>query len=474
LVDGFFSIFDLNPMVLFTRLKKASFILIILVLITLPLGCKKFALEFIGGAFADEIWEDRPAGIACSPSSSPNTISQNELTFSPNRMLCISITMDDDAFDRMRNESRFGPSIKEKNGATASAVLLEYLGQCGVPFPKEYNWYNADILVDGIQLKNVGIRKKGFLGSIFSVAPALKINTDRNQAGQSIANTKRITLNNNSEDPTRIIQCFNYKVFELAGYPAPRCNLANVSVNNEALGVYSHIEAINQSFLERSFGNSNGALYEGQLVDFVEDWTLRWDAKTDQTPNIANPLRTLSKILSTTSDNDLPTELSKHLNIDQFISFWALEIILGHNDGYCSNRNNFFVYQNPTDQNRAVLIPWGLNYIQEDDKKNTLLKDFVGAQIPRRLSRIPAYRDSLSNRIKALLNSVWDEAFLTNYIDGLALQVKSGQSDAGYDQRVAELKVWVQNRKADILGKVNAGIPTGSEKDSKKCYQNDN
>lgn len=473
MVDGFFSIFDIIPMVLSMRFKKASITLILIGLFTLPFGCKKFALEFIGGAFADEIWEDRPIGIACTPSNSPNTIDQNELTFSTNHMLCVKISMDENAFERMRNESRFGPSIQEKNGATASAVLLEYLGQCGVPFPKEYHWYSANIQVDGINLGNVGIRKKGFLGSIFSVAPALKINTDRNQAGQSIANTNRITLNNNSEDPTRLIQCFNYKVFELAGYPAPRCNLANVSVNNEALGVYSHIEAINNAFLARTFGNASGALYEGQLVDFVEDWTLRWDAKTDQTPKIANPLRTLSKILSTSSDHDLPAELSKHLNIDQFISFWALEIILGHNDGYCSNRNNFFVYQNPADQNRAVLIPWGLNYIQEDEKKNTDLKDFVGAQIPRRLSRIPAYRDSLSNRITTLLNTIWNEALLTNYIDGLALQVKSGQSDVGYDQQVAELKAWVQNRKSEILGKVNSGIPIGSEKDSKKCYQNE-
>lgn len=474
MVDGFFSIFDLNPMVLFTRLKKASFILIILVLITLPLGCKKFALEFIGGAFADEIWEDRPAGIACSPSSSPNTLSQNELTFSPNHMLCISITMDDDAFDRMRNESRFGPSIKEKNGATASAVLLEYLGQCGVPFPKEYNWYNADILVDGIQLKNVGIRKKGFLGSIFSIAPAIKINTDRNVPGQRMANTNRITLNNNSEDPTRLVQCLSYKVFEMAGYPAPHCNLANVSCNNEALGVYSHIEAINERFLQRNFGNDQGALYEGQLVDFIEDWTMRWDAKTSRTPKIANTLRAISKTLAESSDEDLPNELGKHLNIDQFLTFWALEIILGHNDGYCSNRNNFFAYQNPTDQNRIVLIPWGLNYLQEGEKKNTDVKDFMGAQIPRRLSRIPRYRDSLKSRILYLLNTIWDESQLTSFIDDLAMQVSSGQSNANYTLHVVELKDWVKNRKTDIWNKVKAGVPTGSEKNSKKCYQNEN
>jgi hypothetical protein len=443
-------------------------------LLTIPIGCKKRVLEFIGSAFADEIWENRPAGIACTPSTSPNTLDQNELTFSPNHMLCIKINMDKSAFEKMRNESRFGPSIKEKNGATASAVLLEYLGQCGVPFPKEYHWYNANIQVDGLKLDNVGIRKKGFLGSIFSVAPAIKINTDRNQAGQRIANTNRITLNNNSEDPTRLIQCLSYKVFQLAGYPAPLCNLANVSVNKESLGVYSHIEAIDQSFLQRTFGNNQGALYEGQLVDFVEDWTLRWDAKTSQTPKIANSLREISRVLSESSDQNLPKDLGKHLNIDRFLTYWALEIILGHNDGYCSNRNNFFVYQNPSDQNRIVMIPWGINYLLEGEKKDTDLNEFVDAQIPRRLSRIPRYRDSLKSKIVFLLNKVWNENQLIAFIDGLALQVKSGQSDANYDNSVQELKTWVQNRKADLLSKVNSGIPIGNEQDSKKCYQNEN
>lgn len=455
-------------------MKSNNLSIVILVLLCTSLfACKKRALEFLGGAFAKEIWEDRAPGIACKAASSNGTLNAGELTFNTDHMLCVNIEMDAPSFEKLRNESRFGPDIREKDGATASAVLLEYLGQCGVPFPKEYNWYGANLKVDGLSQRNIGIRKKGFLGSIFSIAPALKIITDKYVPGQKVGTTHKITLNNNSEDPTRIIQCFNYKIFELAGYPAPRCNLANLSVNNEALGVYSHIEALGTNFLNRTFGNSSGHFYEGQLVDLVEEWTARWDAKTSSTPKLANSLRKLSDVLSNTPDEEVIKELDPILNIDQFITFWALEIILGHNDGYCSNRNNFFIYQNPADNDRATLIPWGLNYILDNEQKETKIKDFIGAQIPRRLSRIPEYRDSLKNRINFLLNKVWNENQLNLFIDAMALQVQTGQNDPNYASEIAQLKTWVTERKSKIKAELDAGIPSGSDKVSQKCFQNE-
>jgi len=431
-------------------------------------GCKKFFLNTVADEFVKYLWEDRPESISCTPTTSSLTIDNSELTFSEDHMPCISINMSSTGFDRMRNESRFGPHIHDNNGATATAVCFEYLGQCDVPFPSEYNWYSGSFQVDGVVLNNIGIRKKGFLGSVFSIAPAMKVQADRYVSGQTIGITHNITLNNNAEDKTRIMQCLNYKVFELAGYPAPRCNLANVSVNNEALGVYSHIEVIDEAFLDRVFGNHNGHLYEGQLVDFVCNWLPRWEAKTTFTNDVGIPLLEVANVLKNASDEDLYAELDQVINVDEFVKFWALEVLLDHSDGYCVNRNNFYVYFNPNDNDRAVFIPWGLNYFRHEDL--TKLEEYVNSELPRRLSRVSVISAQFVNTLNQLLTDVWDETMLTTIVDNFAAQVQTGQVDPEYNTHINEVKAWILNRRIVLETLLLNGLPIGNAEQAAECY----
>lgn len=425
-------------------------------------GCRGLYLEPLAKTFVNEIWEERPEGISCEPSLSNTTIENQELTFNINHQICVEVNMDPDEFEIMRNESRFGPSIQENDGATATAACLEYALKCGTPFPSEYIWYDAEVNVDGYALENVAVRKKGFLGSVFSSAPGMILNLDQNKLNQSIENTKRITLNNNSEDPSRVIQVLNYKIFELAGYPAPRCNFANVSVNDEPLGVYAHLEAVNERFLDKTFGNHTGDLYEGQIVDLVADWIPRWQAKTDYTEEIANPIRDVSYVLSDVEDDEFIDEISKHINLERFITFWALEIILEHNDGYSSNRNNFFIYFNPSNDNKISFIPWGLNYFRKDEERG--LEVYLNGELPRRLSRIEETSTMLEEEINRLMDEVWDEVSLVEHINDYAILIQNSQNDPDYEIKLNEVEDWINNRRESLEDQLANGIPQGEEK----------
>ena len=218
------------------------------------------------------------------------------MTFNTNHMLCIHLEMNASDFEQMRNESRFGP--KRQQWSTLWTGLLLQANQCDVPYPSQFNWYAGNITIDGLSLDNVGVRKKGFLGSIFSDAPSIKTSTNKYVRGQYLGRTANITLNNNAEDPTRLKTCLNTKVFELAGCPAPKCNLANVTINSQPMGAYSHLETIDQNFLQRQFGSDSSHLYKGQLVDFREDCLLRWERKTEQTNRLGQPLRAIAKTIS--------------------------------------------------------------------------------------------------------------------------------------------------------------------------------
>lgn len=423
-------------------------------------------------------WENRPLGIPCTPTRSNATLENNELTFNKEHILCVSIKMKPASFTQMRNESRFGPSIQDQEGLTAKAAALEYFNQCDVPFPSYYNWYHADLKIDGIFYENVGVRKKGFLGSIYSTAPSIKINTSKYEDVPAIGLTNNITLNNNSEDPSRVIQGLYYKFFEWANYPAPRCNLANVSVNGEPLGVFSHVEAIDDAFLRRNFGNSSGDLYECQLTDFRTSWLSRWESKGKATNNSKYKIAKIAQILSKTPTTELLSKLEKYINIKRFIRFWALEIIINHTDGYTRNSNNMYLYFDPNDNDRATFIPTGINYFNEGDNYTIRLKEFTTAELPRRLSRCPEAAKMLEDEIHYLLNSVWDEAALIGLIDHFEAQIKTAQIDLNDHSTLyyylPNLRAWIQSRKESLEETLRfKGIPRGNSEPSKICHFED-
>ena len=148
------------------------------------------------------------------------------------------------------------------------------------PGPTPFSYFRGDVTVNGTKLSSVGIRKKGFIGSLDNVRPSLKIKLNHFDDGtRTLEGMDRLTLNNNRQDRSLASQYLSYHLFHQAGVPAPRCNLAVVTVNSENLGIYSHVEAVRTPFVDRHFGTTAGAVFEGTLTDFFADRLERFDNK---------------------------------------------------------------------------------------------------------------------------------------------------------------------------------------------------
>lgn len=400
----------------------------------------------------------RPPAVACTPAPPAHVEPTQGVSFDPAHMPCIQIEMDPADYALLKRDTTFGHGLCLDD---VFETFSQIVGQCGAPWPKEYSWYPARVTADGVSLDQVGVRRKGFIGSLYSPVPALKIKTDRFVDDQFLGDTERITLNNNAGDATHMAGCLIYEIFAAAGHPAPRCNLANVMVNGQPLGPYTHVEAIKKRFLERVFGDSTGSLYEGTLADFVEAWLPRWEVKTDDTDTTFAPLLAVSRALQK-SDDELMGALEPLLNIDRFLTFWALEVLVSHGDGHNNSRNNFYVYFDPTDQGRAVFIPWGFDKTPAVDTLEPL-GHYLLAEVPRRLSRIPALNKRMTDELQRLIDEVWDEEAFLASIDRFGTQVKTAQQDEGYDGQVQDLRNWVKGRPGIIALMLSDGLPAGDE-----------
>ncbi len=394
----------------------------------------------------------------CEPSEA------TEVSFAPEHMLCVQIEMDPDDFEELGGQFRFGDDASDQ----FPGVIGHVASSCTEPFPDPYTYFSADVNVDGLEVTNAGVRKKGFVGSVLEGSqerPSLKIKTDKFEADQTLAGSERVTLNNNLTDSSRMRTCLAYSVFADAGHPTPLCNLANVMVNGESLGSYTHVEAIKKPFLRRVFGNDEGSLYESTLADFTDghlaDGLGRWEAKTDETEPSTVLLQAVADALLV-EDEDLEEALDQVIDLDLFLQFWALETLVGHVDGFSGNTNNTYVYFDPDRENRAVFIPWGpddalsdgLGAEAEEGEEGEGDGEgvaFVASEIPRRLSRHPELSLRYLETLEQLLEEVWDEGVLADRIAQFTVHVRTAeQTTDGHREAVEELSSWVDQRRAGL------------------------
>ncbi len=375
--------------------------------------------------------------------------------FAPDRVLDVAIGIDPDDWDSLRNETR-----------TISDILG---GDClGSPPDDIFSFFPAEVTVDGDTLTEVGVRKKGFLGSLSTKKPSLKVRFDKFVDGQLLGGEmKRLTLNNVQQDPSRLNTCMTYKVFADAGMPSPRCNFATVSVNGDNLGLYVHVESIKKAFLERSFEDPEGNLYEGTLSDFRPGWQGTFEKKTNEDQNDWSDIDDVVSALELEGAEGLDA-LDDIIDTDRFLTFWALEVITGLWDGYSGNRNNFYIYRESN--GRFVFMPWGPDSAFAPIEHRFAEGNFPQAVMARgavahRLYRDRDSQDAYIERLQELLDTAWNEWQLLDEIDRMADIV---QRHALPDTRLAaqadtsRLRDFVAYRRDQVLDELSPDPPDWS------------
>lgn len=389
---------------------------------------------------ADLVVLDRTLG---NPSSSPGLsrscqvaalhTDQSDYMFEPDRVLEITIKLQETDWDQLRFEA-----------VDIMALIMDPL--CGtVPFSEltpPYNFYDAEVTVDGQTFASVGVRKKGFVGSLSTTQPSFKLKFDEvigqlSSNGQQLNSMDRLTLNNDLQDPSHVKQCITYDLMRKAGVPAPRCNFAHVTVitlvgeaeTTVVDDIYTHIDSIKDPFLRKNFGSDTdqGRLYEGTLTDF---WPGSWVGTVQpKTPSAAANTSEIDTLTAVLFDPGLSNGLrfsaiASLVHLTDFFRFWAAEGMTGHWDGYSDDQNNFWFYVDPAD-GLIKFIPWGTddtlgrgNPLQLRSGDPVHASPIVPrAALSRRLYDIPLARSVFLAELQIQLDNYFDETAVHAEID---------------------------------------------------------
>ena len=323
----------------------------------------------------------------------------------------------------------------------------------GEAFKSNYAYLPAQLSINDEDLGEVGLRKKGLIGSSSTQRPSLKIKFNHSKKRRKYLGLERLTLNNNIQDPSLVKQYLCYKLFRKAGLPAPRCNFARVYVNGQYLGVYTNVESIRKPFLKRAFNDSDGDLYEGMINDFREGMYETFEIKDGAGKKMKSIARAV-KALSKDGDDQL-TELGQAIDIDQFINFWVLEIITGHWDGYNGNLNNFFVYSSSEDK-RLRFIPWGT------DGTWSMFNPFIGAKtaritnasslLARTIYLQPETRKTYRTALAYHLEKTWNEEEILSDIKKIHTMVEKHVigSTKGMKEAVRNIREYIRTNRTTL------------------------
>lgn len=314
--------------------------------------------------------------------------------FPVDRLMEVRLRMEPADWDALRRQPRPSASI--------------YCGDClARPIRHPFRVFAAHVEIDGETFERAGVRKKGFVDSLDSERPALKIDLGHFEKGRRFGGLRRLTLNNAKADPSLVRQCLAAALFREAGLPAPRCAFARLWINGRDLGPYVHLETVDRRFLRRYPALADGELWRGTLSDFRPAWLKTFRCRGRCSQDTPARLSTLAGLLERDGPLDLAA-LDRLIDLEAYLDHWAMESLILHQDGYSGNANNFFLVADAA--GRLRFLPWGLDDAFPDtidwrDPPHIL----VGAMLSWRLAREETVRARLEQKIRRLAAQVLDE-----------------------------------------------------------------
>jgi len=309
--------------------------------------------------------------------------------------------------------------------------------------------YVIGAVVEGARrYTNVSIRLKGAAGSSRPLddRPAFTVNFDRKAPGQTFHGLKKLHLNNSVQDSSYLSEKLCREMFEVAGVPVPRAGHAVVALNDRQLGLYVLVEGVNKQFLKRYFTQTGGNVYDGHSQ---QDVNQRLRTNSGDAPKDQSRLADLAAAARTTDLAERRLALEKTLDVERFLSFMAVEVIVAHWDGYSIHRNNFRIFHDLS-TDRMVFMPQGLD--QGFQRKEIGAMPVMAGLVAKAVLEVPEFRERFRARESQLLTNTFQTEPWVKRLREVAAQVRrelevaDPSSGTNYISRAASFRRRIQQR----------------------------
>ena len=308
-----------------------------------------------------------------------------------------------------------------------------------------HQYGKADLVIDGEPISNVGVRYKGngsFLSGRALGKYSFKIDFNEYQDDLNFKGMKKVNLQNCASDPSMLREAISYQLFREVGVSCPLTGWASVAIDIDGRvkrsGLYSVVEQVDQQFLQRAFGESEGLLvkpsaftafpYLGETWDAYESF---YNPKTNSSPEQQRRMIEFAKLIHKSDRKEFESQIEEYLDIDNFLSFLAVNAILSNLDSFLGGSQNYYAYLSP-ETNKVILIPWDLDHsfgsleiigTPESRLHHSINQPQIGYgknRLIERMLKMPEMRKAYLARVEQLLDSVFAEKKWLDQLDEMA------------------------------------------------------
>lgn len=311
-------------------------------------------------------------------------------------------------------------------------------------YPAKFK-YVSTVLVDSMD--NVGFRLRGNT-SRFAAKKSFKVSMNSFVQGQKWLGLEKLNLNGEHNDPSILRSYLSASLLRDQNVISTRNSYVRLYINDEYKGLYYNAEHIDENFLDERFpGDDNGNLYKAYWgADMTYHGTAQsayiqyYELKTNTVANDYSGLISFLNTLNTCSNADFPCVIQQILDVDLYLRTLVVEVLAGHWDGHSYNKNNFYLYQRPSD-GRFVFI--------EYDMDNTFGIDWMGinwatrniyqwsqTNQPRplytRLMNVPYFKDLYTFYMDQAITSFYNEQDLNTRLTDKQALIESAALEDTY------------------------------------------
>jgi spore coat protein H len=319
--------------------------------------------------------------------------------------------------------------------------------------------------------KGVAVKLKGaasFQGP--DGKPGLTISMAKFQKAERWHGFLKWHLNNGVQDNTFLNEQMSCEIARRAGVPASRCAHALVKWQGRDLGLYVFKESFDRDFLAKFYRNTNGDIYDGGQSPA----DLRLGMDKDQGDRLRED--NVKELMAACRESDPKKRwerLEKILDVDEYISFTAVEAIVCHWDGYNFKTNNYRVYFDADTGKASFWIHGTDQTFGTSDQNNhaedmSLFADPI-SMVGQAVMSNPVWKQAYHDRVRKIYKEVLEPFDWPAHVVEVGEKFKAAialhdpQRAADYEKRITEAHDRMAYRIAGIarqLGEpVNAAKP---------------
>jgi len=364
------------------------------------------------------------------------------------------------AFENVVHDAQEGKNFRSDNSRRPG--LAGYLGI-------DHQYGSADVTIDGETIKGVGLRYKGN-GTFFEghSKNRLSFKIDFNEFNEELAfrGLTKINLNNNVTDPSMLREALSYELFREAGIACSRIGFARVTATvpgkfeRKTMGLYSVVEQVDKRFLKDRYGSAKGLLLKpstfGVFRYFGDDWAeyeTAYVPKTDAEAEQQTRLIEFARLLHKADDETFDEQVDGYLDVDQFLRFVAVNVLLCNLDSFLGSTQNHYIYLDPQ-SNKFQILPWDMDhsfgafpFAGTPQSRRDLSIDHPGGKkntLIERVLKIPRYKEAYHEYLETYLDTIFAEEKVHQQISEVAdflrplISLNGAKAPASFEKVVAD------------------------------------